>query len=88
MLVAPRPPRNPTTSSKKSPSTLSMPNSFGSWPTMIVSARPMMKPFSTGSEMKLARNPSRSRPAMIAMAPTTRASATVKAMNPSDPAVA
>ena len=30
---------------------------------MIVRARPMMKPLSTGSEMKLARNPSRSNPA-------------------------
>ena len=38
--------------SKKSPSPLSTPNSFGSWPTMIVSARPTMKPLSTGSEMK------------------------------------
>ena len=34
----------------------------GSWPTMIVSARPTMKPLSTGSEMKLARKPSRSTP--------------------------
>ena len=41
----------------------------GSWPTMIVSARPTMKPLSTGSEMKLARKPSRSRPATSAMSP-------------------
>ena len=41
----------------------SMPNSLGTWPMMIVRARPMMKPLSTGSEMKLARKPSRSRPA-------------------------
>ena len=39
------------------------PNSFGTWPMMIVRARPMMKPLSTGSEMKLARKPSRSSPA-------------------------
>ena len=42
----------------------------GSVPTMIVSARPTMKPLSTGSEMKLARNPSRSRPATSAATPT------------------
>ena len=55
--------------SKKSPSPFSTPNSFGSWPTMIVSARPTMKPFSTGSEMKLATKPSRSSPATIAAIP-------------------
>ena len=31
---------------------------------MIVNASPTMNPFRTGSEMKLARNPSRSRPAI------------------------
>ena len=55
--------------SKKSPSPFSTPNSFGTWPIMIVSARPMMNPLSTGSEMKLARNPSRSRPASRARTP-------------------
>ena len=45
--------------SKKSPSPFSTPKSFGTWPMMIVSARPTMKPLSTGSEMKLARKPSR-----------------------------
>ena len=44
---------------------------------MIVRARPMMNPFNTGSEMKLARNPSRRRPAISAMTPVTRASAIV-----------
>ena len=74
--VAPRPPMNPTSSSKKSPSTLSMPNSFGSCPTMIVRARPMMKPLSTGSEMKLARKPRRSQAGDDGdQAPTHRASA-------------
>ena len=53
----------PHSCSKKSPSSFSMPNSFGTWPMMIVRARPMMKPLSTGSEMKLARNPRRSSPA-------------------------
>ena len=51
----------PSRRSRRSP--LSMPNSFGTWPMMIVSARPTMKPLSTGSEMKLARKPSRSSPA-------------------------
>ena len=36
---------------------------------MIVSASPMMKPLSTGSEMKLARKPSRSSPAISASDP-------------------
>ena len=36
---------------------------------MIVRASPMMKPFSTGSEMNDARKPSRSTPASIASEP-------------------
>ena len=44
---------------------------------MIVSASPTMKPFSTGSEMKLATNPRRRSPARIAMTPAVIASATV-----------
>ena len=48
--------------SKKSPSPSGTPNSLGSCPTTIVRARPMMKPLSTGSEMKLATKPSRSQP--------------------------
>ena len=55
--VSPRLPRKSQSCRKKSPSPFSTPNSFGTWPMMIVSARPMMKPFSTGSEMKLARKP-------------------------------
>ena len=55
--------------SKKSPSPFSTPRSFGSWPTMMVSARPTMKPFRTGSEMKPARKPSRSSPAASARMP-------------------
>ncbi len=62
-----------------------MPNSFGSCPTMIVSASPMMNPFSTGSEMKLARKPSRRRPAASARIPTTSASVIVSWRNSSDP---
>jgi hypothetical protein len=51
---------------------------------MIVSASPMMKPFSTGSEMKLARNPSRSAPATRARMPTTSAIVIVSWTNSSE----
>ena len=40
---------------------------------MIVSASPMMNPFSTGSEMKLARKPRRRSPAARASTPTVSA---------------
>ena len=61
---------------------------LGSWPAMIVSARPTMKPFSTGSEMKLARKPNRRRPAATATIPVVSASATVSATKSSDPRLA
>ena len=67
--VSPRLPSRSQSCSKKSPSPFSTPKSFGTWPTMIVSARPTMKPLSTGSEMKLARKPSRSSPATSATMP-------------------
>ena len=51
------------------------PSSFGTWPMMIVSARPTMNPLITGSEMKLARNPRRSTPASSAASPVVIASA-------------
>ena len=54
---------------------------------MIVRARPMMKPLSTGSEMKLARNPSRSNPAPAANRPVMIASTPVKASTSSGPPV-
>jgi len=57
----------------------STPNSFGSWPTRMVSASPMMKPLSTGSEMSAARKPRRIRPAASAINPTVMASAAVSA---------
>jgi len=63
--------------SKKLPSPLGTPNSLGSCPTRMVSARPMMNPFSTGAEIIDATNPSRSRPAVSATAPVTRPSAAV-----------
>src|SRR3954469_16455069 len=50
-------------------------------PTMMVSAKPMMKPLITGSEMKLARKPSRSRPASNAASPVASASPVVNATN-------
>jgi hypothetical protein len=57
------------------------PNSFGSCPATMVRARPMMKPLSTGSEMKLARKPSRSSPATTPMTPVVIASVTVSTTN-------
>jgi hypothetical protein len=48
---------------------------------MMVRARPMMKPFRTGSEMKLATNPRRRSPATSATSPVTRASTMVKVRN-------
>lgn len=43
-----------------------------------------MNPLSTGSEMKFATNPSRSRPAASASTPVVRASATVRVANAPD----
>jgi hypothetical protein len=66
---------------KKSPLPFSIPNGDGTCPMMIVSARPTMNPFSTGSEMKFARKPSRASPATSATAPVAIASAVVIAVN-------
>ena len=57
---SPSSPRKPQSCSKKLPWLLRPRRASAAGRPMIVSARPMMKPFSTGSEMKLARNPSRS----------------------------
>ena len=73
--------RKSQTLSKKSPLPDSTPNSFGTWPAMIVSDKPTMKPLSTGSEMKLATKPRRRRPAINAASPTQMASAAVVATN-------
>ena len=62
---------------KKLPEPLGMPKKPGSWPAMITSARPMMNPFSTGSEMRLAMNPSLKMPASSAVTPAEIASAAV-----------
>jgi hypothetical protein len=72
-LVEPSSPSRCQSCSKKLPSSFSTPKSFGNCPTMIVRARPMMNPFITGSEMKLARKPRRSSPATSAAIPTVSA---------------
>ena len=54
---------------------------------MIVNAMPMMNPLSTGSEMKLARNPRRSTPAARAYAPVINATTPVNASTSSGPPV-
>ncbi len=70
---------------KKSPLPFSIPRSFGTWPMMIVRASPTMKPFRTGSEMKLARKPRRRTPAIRAASPVVMASAAVIAAKRSLP---
>jgi len=67
--------------SKKLPSPFPTPKAAGTCPMMIVSARPMMKPLSTGSEMNEARNPSRARPAARQRRPVTSATAVVRVTN-------
>jgi hypothetical protein len=52
---------------------------------MMVNARPMMKPLITGSEMKPARKPRRSRPHSSAARPVAIASAAVIATKRSVP---
>ena len=64
---------------KKLPWTPWIPSSFDSWPEMIVSAIPMMKPLSTGSEISVATKPSRNSPATKAARPVAIASAAVSA---------
>ena len=77
-------PRSLTTShsfSKKLPEPFGIPSRSGTWPMMIVSASPTMKPLITGSEMKPARKPSRSSPASSAAMPVAIASAAVIVTN-------
>ena len=64
---------------KKSPEPFDTPRSLGTWPIMMVMARPMMKPLSTGSEMKLATNPRRANPATRARTPVVMARVAVRA---------
>lgn len=58
--------------SKNRPSGLSTLRRAGTCPIRMVSARPTMKPFSTGSEMKADRKPNRRTPARSPRTPTTR----------------
>ena len=69
----------PHNCSKKLPGVFSTPSSFGTWPMMIVKARPTMKPLSTGSEIKDATNPNRSSPASTPATPVQIASAVLSA---------
>ena len=55
------------------------PSSFGSWPMMIVIARPKTKPVTTDLAMKSEMNPSRAKPAARRTTPTTSASPAVSA---------
>ena len=50
------------------------PSSLGSWPMMIVIARPKTKPVTTDFARKSEMNPSRAKPAARRTTPTTRAS--------------
>jgi hypothetical protein len=54
------------------------PNSLGSCPAMMVSARPTMNPLRTGSEMKSASNPRRISPATMPASPVITASTVVR----------
>ena len=50
------------------------PNSFGSWPTRIVSASPFMYPIMVGFESRSATKPSRATPPRAVIPPTSSAS--------------
>ena len=54
-----------------------MPRSFGTWSSTITRPMPALKPVSTGVEMKLATNPSRSSLASSSIAPTSAVSVAV-----------
>ena len=56
-----------------------IPRIFGTWPTMIVSATPKMKPVMTDLERKSEMNPSRAIPPARSTSPTRSASAAVSA---------
>ncbi|MDT4854921.1 hypothetical protein FQZ97_892490 [compost metagenome] len=51
-----------------------IPSNFGIWSTTMTIPMPALNPTNTGSEMKLATNPSRRRPASTRIAPTSNAS--------------
>ncbi len=60
-----------TTSRKKPSLWMWMPSSLGNWSTTMTKPTPALNPVSTGSEMKLARKPSRSTRAAISIKPTS-----------------
>ena len=67
------PDTNAFVSSMKPSASVENPKSFGSWPTMIVIARPFMYPTCTSLDRRSATNPSLPRPSPISMAPTISA---------------
>ena len=64
-------------SAKKPCFAMWMPNSLGNWSSTMTSPMPALNPVSTGAEMKLATNPSRSSRAASRIAPTSTASVAV-----------
>ena len=67
------PDTNAFVSSMKPSASVENPKSFGSWPTMIVIARPFMYPTCTSLDRRSATNPSLPRPSPISIAPTISA---------------
>ncbi len=66
-------------SRKKPAFSMWSPRSLGNWSSTITSPMPALNPVSTGAEMKLATNPSRSRRASSSMTPTSAVSVAVAA---------
>ncbi len=66
---------------KNPPFVKCMPSSLGSWSVTITSAMPALNPIRTGSEMKLARKPSRRIDASTRMPPTSRPRVAVAVMS-------
>ena len=64
-----------------SPST-GMPSTLPSWPTMISSPVPALKPARIGAETRLARNPARSSPATRRMTPAKMANSAAASAEP------
>ncbi len=71
---------NCLTSSRKLSALVEKPNSFGSWPTMIVMPRPVMYPTCTSLESRSATKPSFPSPRQISSSPTITASIPARAI--------
>ena len=69
----------PTRRSRVVPTTGGMPSRPGSWPIVIVMARPMTNPVTTEIARNCDRKPSRAAPATTRMTPTTRARPALRA---------